>query len=764
MTEQVTGSVLLQVPSVELPPPAATAPRTPPLALRALVSVLLLVGLFVVAFGVVIALILLIGLFSKYARVPIALVILTFVVIAAIGRGLLVLVRKPAEPADEVEVPASEEPELHERLRNLARVVGTRPPDRIVVTADVNAYVREFGPLMGLVRGKRTLAIGTPLLDVLTVAQLEAVLAHELGHLAGGDTRLGPLAFRTDAVIMHMIEALEDTTVAGVFVTYGKFQHRVSASVRRAQELVADRAAVRTAGRQAAADALHRIRITAHAERLYYQAYLIPLLESGCRPDDLAEGLRELLRDPHRTAELVSAASSAGQPKDPWASHPPTPERIQRIAALADPPGIDVDNRPARAVWRDADRWSRAAHELWLAGAAGVGARFQTVAWDSYGEQTIVPARRSRAAVVDEALGRLGLPPGVDGLRQALTGGRGGALAGELIAAGWRAPGADERDTLLLVATVATATRAALDAGGQFRFSWSGPLALTDRTGREIDVDGLVDEALAGDWEPLNAALAAAAASQPAERAAPGEIVAAASTATVPEPAAPSAPSASAAPVAPSAPRAPSAPAEPSGQSSVGQPPSPPFQRASGDWLWEARVGRFVNRARVKVGRDALSFGKNVFAFDDVETVSMKFGTEGWVGAVIRVHLRSGRWVKMKAVSGSRKGKPAVAVTFDYLWWLLERRVGPSLRSQIVAAIEAGGEAQVGGLTLSKRGVSGKATGGQEVPWAELVDAVVDGAIVRLRRVSGKPIKLKHGADNVFLLEDLIPELRARFG
>ncbi|MFP5369316.1 MAG: M48 family metalloprotease, partial [Actinomycetes bacterium] len=334
------GELVLEVEPVELPPPAPVPSRAPPLALRAAVSVSLLVGLFVVAFGLVLGLLALNVLVIRAGFQVVALGLFTLLVVLSVGRGLVAMVRKPPEPQDEVEVPVAAEPELHTRLSDLARKVGSRPPDRVVVVADVNAYVREFGPLMGLLRGRRTLGIGAPLLDVLTVAQLDAVLAHELGHLAGGDTRLGPLAFRTDEAARQMIASLEQRALAWVFIAYWRFQHRVSAAVRRGQELVADRAAVQAAGRQAAADALHRVAVVSAAEDLYRQAFLGPLVEAGCRPADVGAGLREVLREPHHVRELSTLTLSADEGADPWATHPPTAARIARVAALPDPPGL----------------------------------------------------------------------------------------------------------------------------------------------------------------------------------------------------------------------------------------------------------------------------------------------------------------------------------------------------------------------------------------------------------------------------------------
>ena len=60
--------------------------------------------------------------------------------------------------------------------------------------------VAERGGVMGA-GSRRVMGVGLPLLDLLTVPQFRAVLAHEFGHFVGGDTRLGPWIYKTRAAI-----------------------------------------------------------------------------------------------------------------------------------------------------------------------------------------------------------------------------------------------------------------------------------------------------------------------------------------------------------------------------------------------------------------------------------------------------------------------------------------------------------------------------------------------------------------------------------
>jgi heat shock protein HtpX len=59
------------------------------------------------------------------------------------------------------------------------------------------------------VGSRRVMGIGLPLLQLLSVSQFEAVLAHEFGHFHGGDTHIGPWIYRTRAGIGRTLSTLQ---------------------------------------------------------------------------------------------------------------------------------------------------------------------------------------------------------------------------------------------------------------------------------------------------------------------------------------------------------------------------------------------------------------------------------------------------------------------------------------------------------------------------------------------------------------------------
>ena len=77
-------------------------------------------------------------------------------------------------------------------------------PEEIYLVSDFNAWVANRGGVMGF-GSRRVMGVGLPLLQILTVSQFRAVLAHEFGHYYGGDTKLGPWVYKTRGTIGRTI-------------------------------------------------------------------------------------------------------------------------------------------------------------------------------------------------------------------------------------------------------------------------------------------------------------------------------------------------------------------------------------------------------------------------------------------------------------------------------------------------------------------------------------------------------------------------------
>ena len=170
----------------------------------------------------------------------------------AFGWAVIAAIRYPPEPSTGIPLTREMHPELWHQIDDVAATIGTPPPGRVVITAGPDATVAQVG------RGTEAIAeleIGLPLLVRYSIAELRAVLGHELGHIAGGDTAAlarvaAPAPFSTT------ISRQANPLIGWYFAAYRLAFGLLDAAAQRAQEERADRAAVAVAPVDAAISAL----------------------------------------------------------------------------------------------------------------------------------------------------------------------------------------------------------------------------------------------------------------------------------------------------------------------------------------------------------------------------------------------------------------------------------------------------------------------------------------------------------------------------
>src|SRR5439155_18086383 len=94
---------------------------------------------------------------------------------------------------------------------------------------------------------RRIMGIGLPVLETLTIGEFTAILAHEFGHYEAGDTKFGPVIYKTRTAIIRTLHGLahRKSALTEIFGRYGRAYIRFTQGVSREQELVADRLAAR---------------------------------------------------------------------------------------------------------------------------------------------------------------------------------------------------------------------------------------------------------------------------------------------------------------------------------------------------------------------------------------------------------------------------------------------------------------------------------------------------------------------------------------
>jgi heat shock protein HtpX len=303
---------------------------------RALLAVALLVGFYALALALAGGL-----LYIPYAEWRYAdRLHFNIAIFCVIGAFLILKAIVPQ--ADTFEPPGPQllpdaHPALFAMIDEVARATDQRPPAEVYLVSDVNAFVTERGGTMGF-GSRRVMGVGLPLMELLSVDELRAVIAHEFGHYVSGDTRLGPWIHKTRAAIGRTLDHVSDHSalLAKPFEWYGTAFLRVTHAVSRAQEFVADATAARVAGTEAARRALLRIAGGAGVYPSYWRSEVLPVLELGYRPP-LAEGFRQFLAAP-RVAPVVEEIVSReleAPTTDPFDTHPSLHDRIAALDRIA---------------------------------------------------------------------------------------------------------------------------------------------------------------------------------------------------------------------------------------------------------------------------------------------------------------------------------------------------------------------------------------------------------------------------------------------
>jgi Zn-dependent protease with chaperone function len=152
---------------------------------------------------------------------------------------------------------------LLQHVQEIGKRVGAPRVHRVIVTNAHNASAMQI-PRAGVFWPKNTLAVGYPLLATLSVDQMRAVIAHELGHITHAHGRFASWVHRTRLSWVRLLEILErhqsvPAHVHLLFRFYVPRLHALSAAVSRQQERLADRLASEVTGPAVAAQALMAI-------------------------------------------------------------------------------------------------------------------------------------------------------------------------------------------------------------------------------------------------------------------------------------------------------------------------------------------------------------------------------------------------------------------------------------------------------------------------------------------------------------------------
>jgi heat shock protein HtpX len=269
-------------------------------------------------------------------------------------------------------IDSTSHPRLFAEIQDLAGALSEPMPEEVYLIGVPNAWVADRGGFMG-VGSRRVMALGLPLLAVLNVSQFRAVLAHEMAHYYGGDTRLGPWRYRAQTLMIRtfqgfgkvggvalpMLILLMYRLVMALLKWYWQVFLRVVNFVSRRQEYRADELACILTGTTPLTSGLRILRSAAWVWPTYWQTEVLPLLRTGFIPP-IADGFSRFLEVPwvSKSAEAAIEHELREATTTPYDSHPPLRERIAAAEVLS-LPSINDEPQPALVLLNRLDEEER---------------------------------------------------------------------------------------------------------------------------------------------------------------------------------------------------------------------------------------------------------------------------------------------------------------------------------------------------------------------------------------------------------------------
>jgi Zn-dependent protease with chaperone function len=262
------------------------------------------------------------------------------VALAALAAIFGIFSRNPSVNAQDGEhIREADAPRLWARISQMAERLKTAPPKQIIAGIDANFFVTEAPLTVGNeVLTGRTLYVSLPLLRKLETSEADAVLAHELAHLSGGDTansaKLGPALQHYDQYCAAMGSGGATIVVWPILALYRIMFELAFARSRREREFRADKVAAKLVSPQAISKSL--IKVAAYAiYRNKIERDLFEHLSLHTGALGIATAIDSGLPAYVQSPAFMENISSVHVPH-PFDSHPPLSERMQAVGAAMD--------------------------------------------------------------------------------------------------------------------------------------------------------------------------------------------------------------------------------------------------------------------------------------------------------------------------------------------------------------------------------------------------------------------------------------------
>lgn len=258
--------------------------------------------------------------------------------IALVGTGLYqsmvaVLRRPEAQELQGLRLERAQAPRFFAWLDAISERIGAPRADLLYLTDEMNAAAVERKEKRGPYR--RIVMLGLPVVETFSSAELEVVMAHELGHLSHGDSSAAWI-YRTASTWSEIGAQLQGQSGLNMFAVFARwylphFLVRAQAS-SRVQELAADRRAVQ--GKMPGSGAAELMKFEVLSS-LYHQ-HIGPTIHKAALRGELETF--DIIRDPVQAVLREKPAAwrdilqdSVLAPADWLDTHPSLADRLENL-------------------------------------------------------------------------------------------------------------------------------------------------------------------------------------------------------------------------------------------------------------------------------------------------------------------------------------------------------------------------------------------------------------------------------------------------
>jgi Zn-dependent protease with chaperone function/uncharacterized RDD family membrane protein YckC len=270
--------------------------------------------------------------------------------IGAALQGLAHAISRQPKPQSGILLDQDEEPRLAAMILQVCNSLGVKPPRCLVL--HTGPVMRVIECRCALINGEsngRTLIIGLPLVEGLTVNELRALVAHELAHFARRDTLYSALVMPAYKGLKKTADILDKRIYhdSGILIAYLLFFklsmlpasvllgwyfrlfHRAETRISRGMEYRADALASVACGSDSFASGLQKAVVLGKAFEIYESELRlrgIAELHGSTIYSSFRDSLPQLLKTGDQTI-----AQELNREDDTTSSHPPLKQRLDRL-------------------------------------------------------------------------------------------------------------------------------------------------------------------------------------------------------------------------------------------------------------------------------------------------------------------------------------------------------------------------------------------------------------------------------------------------